>query len=46
MQYGGRKLKVRGAKILKNKKLTYNIWLLWTMPLIILVLTYVLFQAA
>jgi len=45
MQYGGRKLKVRNAKMLKNKKLTYNIWLLWSIPFILLGLTYVLFQA-
>ncbi|GGZ84769.1 hypothetical protein [Algibacter mikhailovii] len=46
MQYGGKKLKVRGAKMLKNKKLNYNIWMLWLLPFIILALTYILFQAA
>lgn len=45
MQYGGRKRKVLNAKILKKKKLSYNIWLLWLLPVVILVLTYVLFQA-
>lgn len=45
MQYGGTKLKVRNAKRLKNKSLTYNIYALWVLPLIILGLTYVLFQA-
>lgn len=46
MQYGGRKRKVLNAKMIRNKKLTYNIWLLWLLPLAILVLTYILFQAA
>ena len=46
MQYGGRKLKVRHAKMLKNKKMNYNIWFLWSIPLIVLGLTYVLYQAA
>ena len=45
MQYGGRKRKVLNAKMLKNKKLTYNIWLLWLLPIAILGLTFVLFQA-
>lgn len=45
MQYGGRKRKVLNAKMLKNKKLSYNIWLLWVFPVVILVLTYVLYQA-
>ena len=46
MQYGGRKRKVLNAKMIRNKKLTYNIWLLWLLPMAILVLTYILFQAA
>lgn len=45
MQYGGTKLKVRNAKRLKNKKLTYNIYALWLLPLVILGLTYILYQA-
>lgn len=45
MQYGGRRRKVLNAKMLKNKKLSYNIWMLWLLPLVILALTYVLFQA-
>lgn len=45
MQYGGRKRKVLNAKILKKKKLSYNIWLLWLLPIVIFGLTYVLFQA-
>ncbi|NNC49422.1 MAG: hypothetical protein HKO01_02680 [Flaviramulus sp.] len=45
MQYGGRRQKVLNAKMLKNKKLSYNIWMLWLLPLVILALTYVLFQA-
>ncbi|WP_298556627.1 hypothetical protein [uncultured Algibacter sp.] len=45
MQYGGRKRKVLNAKMLKKKKLSYNIWLLWLLPIVILGLTYVLYQA-
>ncbi|MDB2462951.1 hypothetical protein N9W61_02485 [Algibacter sp.] len=45
MQYGGRKRKVLNAKMLKKKKLSYNIWLLWVFPVAILGLTFVLFQA-
>jgi len=45
MQYGGRKRKVLNAKILKKKKVGYNIWLLWLLPVVILGLTFVLFQA-
>ncbi|MFV9549737.1 hypothetical protein [Algibacter sp. PT7-4] len=45
MQYGGRKRKVLNAKMLKKKKLAYSIWLLWLIPLAILGLTFVLFQA-
>lgn len=45
MQYGGRKRKILNAKMIKNKKLTYNIWLLWLLPIAILGLTFVLFQA-
>jgi ABC-type nickel/cobalt efflux system permease component RcnA len=45
MHYGGRKRKVLNAKMLKNKKLSYNIWLLWFLPLVILGLTYVLSKA-
>jgi len=45
MQYGGRKRKVLNAKIIKKKKLSYNIWLLWLLPIVILGLTYILFQA-
>lgn len=45
MQYGGRKRKVRSVKMLKNKKLNYNIWLLWALPLIILGLAYIVSMA-
>jgi len=45
MQYGGRKRKVLNAKMLKNKKISYNIWLLWLLPIVILGLAFVLFQA-
>jgi hypothetical protein len=46
MQYGGRRRKVLNAKMLKNKKITHNIWLLWLLPIAVLGLTFVLFQAA
>lgn len=45
MQYGGRKRKVLNAKILKKKKLTYSMGLLWLTPIAILALTLVLLQA-
>ncbi len=45
MKYGGRKRNVLNAKMLKNKKLKYSIWLLWFLPLAILGLAWVLFQA-
>lgn len=45
MQYGGRKRKVLNAKMLKKKKISYSIWLLWLLPVAILGLTFVLFQA-
>ncbi|AUS04725.1 hypothetical protein [Pseudotamlana carrageenivorans] len=45
MQYGGRKRKIRNVKMLKNKKLDYNIWVLWFLPVVVLGLTLVLFQA-
>lgn len=45
MQYTGRKRNVLNAKMLKKKKSTYNIWLLWLLPVVILGLTYILFQA-
>lgn len=45
MQFGGRKRKVLNAKMLKKKKLSYNIWLLWLLPIVVLGLTYILFQA-
>ncbi|MDO7136932.1 hypothetical protein [Algibacter lectus] len=45
MYYGGRKRKVLNAKMIKNKKLTYNIWFLGFLPIIILALTMVLLQA-
>ncbi|SFC93240.1 hypothetical protein [Algibacter pectinivorans] len=44
MQYGGRKRKVLNAKMLKKKKLSYNIWMLWFLPIAILGLAFVLFQ--
>ena len=45
MYYGGRKRKVLNAKRIKNKKLTYNIYMLWFLPIVILALTLVLLQA-
>lgn len=45
MQYGGRKRKVLNAKMLKKKKVSHNIWLLWLLPVAILGLTYILYQA-
>ena len=45
IQYSGKKRKVLNAKVLKNRKLHYNIWLLWLLPVVILGLTYVLYQA-
>ena len=45
MQYGGRKRKVLNAKMLKKKKVSHNIWLLWLLPIAILGLTYILYQA-
>ncbi|GAA3558214.1 hypothetical protein [Snuella lapsa] len=45
IQYSGRKRKVLNAKNLKNKKLTYNIWLLWFLPIVVLALAFVLYQA-
>ena len=45
MKYGGRKRKVLNAKMLKNKKLNYSIWLLWFLPIGILGLAFVLLQA-
>ncbi|OBQ57194.1 hypothetical protein JJL45_01095 [Tamlana sp. s12] len=45
MQYGGRKRKIRNVKMLKNKKLDYNIWVLWFLPVVVLALAFVLSKA-
>lgn len=45
MQYAGKKRNVLNAKMLKKKKLSYNIWMLWFFPFAILGLSCVLFQA-
>ncbi|OEK09342.1 hypothetical protein A8C32_11510 [Flavivirga aquatica] len=45
MQYGGRKRKVLNAKMIKKRKLTYNIRLLWLLPIAIIGLTYIIVQA-
>ncbi|TBN03273.1 hypothetical protein EYD45_09695 [Hyunsoonleella flava] len=46
MQYSGKKRNLLNAKMLKRKKQTYNIWVLWLLPVFILGLGYVLSQAA
>ncbi|WP_142784302.1 hypothetical protein [Changchengzhania lutea] len=46
IQYSGRKRMVLNAKRIKNKKPTYNIWLLWLLPVAVLGLTYVVSKAA
>jgi len=45
MQYSGRKRNVLNAKMLKRKKQTYNIWVLWLLPFFVLGLVFILFQA-
>ncbi|PWH83697.1 hypothetical protein DIS18_03840 [Algibacter marinivivus] len=45
MQYSGKKRNLLSAKMLKKKKRSYNIWILWLIPFGILCLTYILFQA-
>lgn len=45
MQYSGKKRNLLNAKMLKRKKQTYNIWMLWLLPIAILCLTYILLQA-
>ncbi|MBU2950638.1 hypothetical protein KO493_08015 [Tamlana agarivorans] len=45
MYYGGRKRKVLNVKMLKNKKLEYNIWVLWFVPVVVLGLAFVLSKA-
>lgn len=45
MQYGGRKRKVLNVKILKRKKLSYSMGLLWLLPVSVVGLTLVLLQA-
>ena len=47
MQYTGKRRMMINAKMNKNKsKNTYNIYLLWVLPIAILGLTYVVFQAS
>lgn len=45
MKYGGRKRKVLNAKMLKNKKLNYNIGVLWLLPVALILLAFVLLKA-
>jgi len=46
MQYGGQKRKVLNAKIIKTKKLDYNIGLLWSLPFVALGMAYIISLAA
>lgn len=45
MQYSGRRRNVLNAKMLKRKKQTYNIWVLWLLPFFVLGLVFILFQS-
>lgn len=45
MQYSGKKRNLLNAKMLKRKKQTYNVWLLWFLPVFVLGLAYIIFQA-
>ena len=45
MQYTGKKRMVIQAKINKHKTKAYNIWILWTLPIVVFGLAYVIFQA-
>lgn len=45
MQYTGKRRMMINAKMNKKKSNTYNIYLLWLLPVALLSLTYVVFQA-
>jgi hypothetical protein len=45
MQYTGKRRMMINTKMVKKKKVLYNIWLLWFLPIAVLGLTFVLFQA-
>ena len=45
MQYTGKKRMVINAKLIKKKKPTHNIWLLFLLPIAALGLAFVLYQA-
>ncbi|MFD1616142.1 hypothetical protein [Gelatiniphilus marinus] len=45
IQYTGKKRMMINAKMVKKNKPQINIWLLWVLPFIALVLAYVVFQA-
>tara|TARA_R110002049_G_scaffold90686_2_gene227132 strand:+ start:55427 stop:55804 length:378 start_codon:yes stop_codon:yes gene_type:complete len=45
MQYTGKRRMMVNAKMIKKKKVLYSIWLLWVLPVAVLGLVYVLFQA-
>lgn len=46
MQYTGKRRMMMNAKMVKRKKSIYNIWLLWFLPVAVLGLVYILFQAS
>lgn len=46
MQYTGKRRMMINSKMLRRKSNTHNIYLLWLLPLAILGLTYIVFQAA
>lgn len=45
MQYSGKRRMMINAKMVKKKKALYNIWLLWFLPIAVLGLAFILFQA-
>jgi hypothetical protein len=45
MQYTGKRRMIINAKMIKKKSNTYSIYLLWLLPIAIIGLAYVLFQA-
>lgn len=46
MQYTGKRRMMINAKMLRKKSGTQNIYLLWLLPIVVLGLTYIVFQAA
>lgn len=45
MQYTGKRRMMINAKMVKKKKPKTNIWLLWVLPFLVLVLAYIIYQA-